>query len=159
MNSLLHNCNIFPLFSFIPSTTILIFSLNFIISPPQCYYSLLYNFIIFPPLPPPPPPHFYCFPSSTSSFCFSFSSSFLFSLLLLLIFYCFPSSSSFFIVFPPPPPHFLLFSLLSPSEKIVLEVGFQIYDWNESFYSGISYKISFFACWLPVSSVVRILVG
>lgn len=31
----------------------------------------------------------------------------------------------------------------NPSDKIVLEVGFQIYDWNESFYSGISYKISF----------------
>ena len=27
----------------------------------------------------------------------------------------------------------------NPSDKIVLEVGFQIYDWNESFYSGISY--------------------
>ena len=65
VNSLLHNCNIFSLF-FIPSTTILIFSLNFIIFPPQCYYSLLHNFIIFPS-PLPPPPHFYCFSSSSSS--------------------------------------------------------------------------------------------
>ena len=31
----------------------------------------------------------------------------------------------------------------NPSDKIVFEVEFQIYDWNESFYSGISYKINF----------------
>ena len=46
----------FPSIFFIPSTTILIFSLNFTIFPPQCYYSLLHNFIIFPP-PPPLPSH------------------------------------------------------------------------------------------------------
>ena len=65
-----------------PSTTILIFSLNFIMFPPQCYYSLLYNFIIFPPLPPP---------SSSSSLL-------LFSLLHLLILIVFPF-----------PPHFECF--------------------------------------------------
>ena len=31
----------------------------------------------------------------------------------------------------------------NPFDKIVLEVRFQIYDWNESFYTVISYKISF----------------
>ena len=106
LNSFLDSFNIFPQFFVIPSTTILIFSLNHIIFPPQRYYSLLHNFIIFPP-PPPPPPHLYCFLSSTSSF-------WLFSLLLLLLLIS--------IVFPPPPPHldrfpsssssFLLFSLL-----------------------------------------------
>ena len=73
-HSVLRNFIIFASHSWIPSCTILIFSLNFfyslhhnffslnfIIFPPQCYYSPLQNFIIFPP---PPPPHFDCFPSS-----------------------------------------------------------------------------------------------
>ena len=42
--------------------------------PSSVFYSLLHNFIVFPP----PPPHCYCFPS--------FSSFLLFSLLLLLVF-------------------------------------------------------------------------
>ena len=65
---------------------------NFIIFPPQCFYSLLHNF--------------YYFPSSYSS-----SSSFLlFSLLVLLL---------IFSVFPPPPrPHFYCFYLLNrPAER------------------------------------------
>ena len=91
--SLLHNFIIFAPQSRIPSSKILIFSLNFFLfPPPQFWYFLsillfslllllLFISIVFPP---PPPPHFYCFPSSSSS-------SFLFSLLLhLLIFIVFP---------------------------------------------------------------------
>ena len=48
-----------------PSTTILILSLNFIIFPPQCYYSLLFLLLLLLFLTsivfPPPPPLFYCF--------------------------------------------------------------------------------------------------
>ena len=74
--------------------------------PPQYFYSLVHNFIIFPPqcffipllhlhllifivFPPPPPPHLYCFPSSSSSSFVLF-----FLLLLLLISIVFPSSYS-----------------------------------------------------------------
>ena len=86
----------FPPQFFIPSTTILIFSLNFIIFPPQCYYSLLHNFISFPP-----PPHFY----------FSSSSSF-------LLFFLLPLFIS--IIFPPPPPHFYYFPSSSTSFSFLL---------------------------------------
>ena len=52
-----------------------VFDFTFYFSfPSSVFYSLLHNFIVFPP----PPPHCYCFPS--------FSSFLLFSLLLLLVF-------------------------------------------------------------------------
>ena len=92
--SRLHNFIIFAPRSWIPSTTILIFSLNFIIFPPQ-YYSLLHNFIIFPS---PPPPHFYCFPSSSSS---SSSSP---SFLLFSLHHQHHHRHHISITFPPPPP-------------------------------------------------------
>ena len=91
--SLLHNFIIFAPHSRIPSSTILIFSLNFFFIPSTTILIFSLNFIIVPP----PPPHFYCFPSSSSS-----SSFLLFSLLLLLLIFVFPPP-------PPPPPHFYSF--------------------------------------------------
>ena len=101
-NSLLHNFIIFAPHFWIPSSTILIFSLNFFYSlqhnfnifpqfyyfRPQCYYSLLHNFII-----------------SLFSVIIPSSTILLFSLLLFLI----------SIVFPRSPPHFDCFPSSSSS--------------------------------------------
>ena len=91
LNSLLHSFNIFP-HIFIPSTTILIFSLLNVINPSS---TILFIF--------PPPPHFFCFLSTTTT---TTNATF-------LLFSLHHHHRHISFVFPPPPPppppHFYCF--------------------------------------------------
>ena len=111
LNSLLHSFNIFP-HIFIPSTTILIFSLLNVINPSS---TILFIF--------PPPPHFYCFPSSSSFLLFS-------------LHHHHHHQRHISIVFspPPPPPHFFCFSSSSPStSSSFLLFSLQVWPFRHDF--------------------------